>query len=244
MSFYAGIAEYYDFIFPFSKAQIDFIKTCLEEPYQNKAVLDIGCGTGDLVIALSDIGFHATGIDSDAVMLRKVEKKAKSRMESRMSFVQMDMKAISISLFKSGFDAAFCFGNTLVHLNGISEIEAFCKQIKVVLKENGMFLLQILNYDHILDHNITKLPLIENDAVTFVRDYEYDDKKNLMKFKTSLIVKETGKRIENEILLYPIRKYELDQALRKAGFTRISYYAGFDKSILQDDSLPLVAEAL
>ena len=64
-----------------------------------------------------------------------------------------------------------------------------------------------------------------------------------MSFRTILTVKETGKRIENKIYLYPLRRHELDTALEKAGFTDISYYGDFDKSKLKVDSLPLVGEA-
>jgi SAM-dependent methyltransferase len=141
------------------------------------------------------------------------------------------------------FDAVLCFGNTLVHLSGLPEIESFCKQVRAVLKDKGRFLLQILNYDHILDHNIRKLPLIENNIIVFERYYKYDDINNLIEFRTVLTVKESKKIIENTILLYPLRKQELNKALKKAGFTRVLYYGDFDKRELKEDSLPLVVEA-
>lgn len=239
MSFYSEIANYYDAIFPFNSTQLDFIKSCTRKPYKHKTILDIGCGTGDLAIALSNIGFHVTGIDYDVKMLHKARKKT----HKPVSFVGMDMKRITGHFSIPFFDIVLCFGNTLVHLTSLSEIESFCKQIKMILRDNGTFLFQILNYDHILDHNIKSLPLIENDTIAFERYYEYNSKDNLMKFRTILTIKETGKRIENEIFLYPLRKHELDEALKKACFTDISYYADFDKSKLKADSLPLVGKA-
>ncbi len=241
MSFYEEIAEYYDYIFPFNKAHIDFVKNCIDEPYMAKKVLDAGCGTGDLVIALADMGFHAIGIDDDATMLHKAGEKAKN--ETRSEFTRLDMIEIKRYFTAPAFDAVLCFGNTLVHLTGLPEIESFCKQVKAVLKDKGRFLLQILNYDHILDHNINKLPLIENNIIIFERFYDYDDKNNLIKFRTILTVKESKKIVENTILLCPVRKQELNNALKRAGFTDISYYGDFDKKELQGDSLPLVAEA-
>lgn len=239
MSFYDEIAEYYDHIFPFNRTQIQFVKSYTREPYLHKAILDIGCGTGDLAIALADTGFQVTGIDTDEKMLSKARKK----MNTPVAFIGIDMKMIAQRFVSPLFDIALCFGNTLVHLTSVLEIELLCKQIKALLQENGAFLFQILNYDHILDHNIKSLPLIENNTITFERYYTYNDIKNLMSFRTILTIKKTGKRIENEIYLYPLRRHELDTALKKAGFTDISYYGDFDKSKLKADSLPLVGEA-
>jgi ubiquinone/menaquinone biosynthesis C-methylase UbiE len=241
MSFYEEIAEFYDFIFPFNNAHINFVKSSIKEPYMAKKILDAGCGTGDLVIALADMGFHAIGIDDDAMMLHKAGEKVKN--ETRSEFTRLDMREIKRYFAAPDFDAVLCFGNTLVHLSGLPEIESFCKQVRAVLKDKGRFLLQILNYDHILDHNIRKLPLIENNIIVFERYYKYDDINNLIEFRTVLTVKESKKIIENTILLYPLRKQELNKALKKAGFTRVLYYGDFDKRELKEDSLPLVVEA-
>lgn len=75
MPFYEEIAEYYDYIFPFNREQIKFVKSSLIQPYHNKKILDVGCGTGDLVLALLKEGFAVTGIDSDQAMIQKPQTK-------------------------------------------------------------------------------------------------------------------------------------------------------------------------
>jgi glycine/sarcosine N-methyltransferase len=239
MSFYSEIAEYYDLIFPFNKAHVEFIKNCIERPYEGKTILDVGCGTGDLAIALTGIGFQVTGIDYDTEMLTEARRKVN---DSRL-FLQMDMRNLISHFNPAAFDALLCFGNTLVHLNGLAEVEVFCRNVRAVLKDRGKFLLQILNYDHILDHAVRKLPLIEDDMVRFERFYEYDAGTGILAFKTKLLIKKTRKEIENEIPLYPMRKVELEAALKKAGFADLFFYGNFDKSELKEDSLPLVVEA-
>ena len=209
--------------------------------FPGKKILDAGAGTGDLAIALIDEGFIVTGIDYDAEMLVKAMSKAQGRRN--ITFDHMDMRKISARFGPASFDAVLCFGNTLVHLTDIEEIATFLRDVKTVLKEEGVFLLQILNYDHILDHGIKELPLIENDKVRFDRNYEYDPAANLIAFKTVLTVKGTGARIVNEIPLYPIRKQELETALRAAGFRKIEWYGDFNKGERKPDSLPLVIEA-
>jgi cyclopropane fatty-acyl-phospholipid synthase-like methyltransferase len=169
---------------------------------------------------------------------------AKRKGKSNAIFLQMDMRKLAGDFDPGTFDAVLCFGNTLVHLSGYSEVEAFCTGVRKMLEDKGKLLLQILNYDYVLDRSVRKLPLIENDMVRFERFYEYDGRTNMIAFKTKLLVKETEREIENEILLYPMRKAELEATLRRAGFTDIFFYSDFDKSELREDSLPLVVEAL
>lgn len=238
MSFYEEIADYYDFIFPLNRTQIDFVKGCIKEPYQNKSILDIGCSTGDLAIALSDVDFSVTAIDSDTEMISKANKKIKN--EKNVNFFCMDMQNIKNFFEANTFDSVLCFGNTLVHLTTLSEIEDFCRQARFVLRDNAKFLIQILNYDYILNHNITKLPLIENNNISFERYYEYN---KLISFKTILTIKKSGKTIENVIYLYPLRKQELGIILKNVGFRDVSYYGDFNKRALEEKSLPLVVEA-
>nr|MBC8452812.1 methyltransferase [Spirochaetota bacterium] len=51
-TFYATLSEYYDEIFPLSKSTENFILQELANRKQLR-ILDIGCGTGSLSIALS-----------------------------------------------------------------------------------------------------------------------------------------------------------------------------------------------
>lgn len=241
MPFYEEIAEYYDYIFPFNREQIKFVKGSLIEPYHNKKILDIGCGTGDLVLALLKEGFDVTGIDSDQAMIQKAANKT---TDNPVVFTQMDMKDMTGHFNPSSFDAVLCFGNTLVHLAGMQEIEKVCKEVKRILKPNGKFLIQILNYDYIVDNKIRSLPLIDNEFITFERTYDYNSRKNLIAFKTALTVKETSKKIINKVDLFPMRKDELYLSLRNSNFYNISFYGDFNGSTLEAKSLPLVVEAV
>ncbi len=241
MPFYEEIAEYYDYIFPFNREQIKFVKRSLMEPYQNKKILDIGCGTGDLVLGLWKEGFAVTGIDSDQAMIQKAANKT---TDNPVFFTQMDMKDMTGHFTPSSFDTVLCFGNTLVHLAGMKEIEKVCKEVKSILKPNGKFLIQILNYEYIVDNKIRSLPLIDNEFITFERTYDHNSRKNLIAFKTALTVKETSKKILNKVDLFPIRKDELYLSLRNSNFYNISFYGDFNGSALEAKSLPLVVEAV
>jgi SAM-dependent methyltransferase len=52
------------------------IMAVLEGAVRGPRILDVGCGTGDLVIALARRGFHVTGVDISPVAIAAARKKA------------------------------------------------------------------------------------------------------------------------------------------------------------------------
>lgn len=242
MDFYESIAEYYDYIFPLDDGQVEFVRTSIPQPHPGKEVLDIGCGTGSLAVALAGHGFRVTGIDLDSAMVERAQ--SKGRNEASLSFLQMDMRELSGRFAPSSFDAVLCLGNTLVHLDTGEDVLSVLGASRDLLRTGGRLLLQILNYDYILDRQTPGLPTIENEQVRFERFYRYDGKDGPISFRTVLTVKTAGLVVENEIILHPLRRHQLDAMLRQAGFREISFYGTFRRGPLLPESLPLVVEAL
>src|SRR3954451_6269635 len=61
-------------------------------------VLDIGCGSGELVFALLNAGFSATGIDLSADLVAKAkERVAASSQPSRGHVIEADMTDFQLS---------------------------------------------------------------------------------------------------------------------------------------------------
>jgi hypothetical protein len=54
-------------------------------------------------------------------------------------------------------DGILCFGNTLVHLPDEAAIASFLWQSHQLVNPSGKLLIQILNYEYILDNKITAL---------------------------------------------------------------------------------------
>lgn len=239
MDFYQSIAAHYDDIFPLDEAQVAFVGAAVPGPPQKREVLDVGCGTGSLALALARDGYRVTGIDLDGTMVALAAKKGRGLPGLR--YQQMDMRSLLGVFRPSSLDAILCFGNTLVHLTQ-GDTRSFCVTSRELIKGRGRLLLQILNYDHILTARLPGLPVIENDRIRFERNYHYTEAGSLI-FRTALTVKATGALLENEVPLYPLRKNELEGLLKEAGFSEIRFYGSFRRTPLEIDSLPLVAEA-
>lgn len=236
MSFYTSIHQQYDFIFPLNPNQVSIIES---EMHPSSKILDIGCATGNLAIEIAKKGMQVNAFDLDAQMIELAKQKLNSEA---INFRVSNMLNISTDYAHQQFSGVICFGNTLVHLTNKNLIEDFIKAVNSLLKNGGKFILQILNYDYILNEKITELPVIENDKIKFVRKYEFMEN-GLLNFITHLTIKENKQVIDNQIELLPITKNEIIKILADQGFSAIQVFGNFAKMQLNETSLPLVVTA-
>ncbi|MCB2208228.1 MAG: class I SAM-dependent methyltransferase [Bacteroidetes bacterium] len=241
MNFYKSISTYYHHIFPLNIAQVAFVRQSFNETQQLE-LLDIGCGIGELSFELSRHFKKVDAIDLDESMIKKADQDFGPKARN-LNFNVFNMLEIERNFGANSMDTIVCFGNTLVHLDGPKQLLNFFRQSRSVLKKHGKLLLQIINYDRIIDQNIHFLPTIENDVIKFVRNYRLHPNQKKLDFETILTIKETGKTFENTIPLYPLRKLEIDQLLTSAGYAEIKYFGNFKREDLQENSMQLIIEA-
>lgn len=238
--FYSSISIYYSELFPYNATQLQFVKSTTGT-FLGKRILDLGCGTGELALRLANEGAFVTGVDMNKdFIIYALEKNRNENTDFRV----LNMLETSSHFDAGYFDAVICFGNTLVHLLTIGSVKKLIKSVEKVLKKGGLFLIQILNYDFILDEKLNSLPVIETEHLKFNRSYNYPEKIRLIRFKTELTVKGTGEKIVNETSLYPIRKEELRKLLDHNGFKEVEFYSDFKMNPAGGDHLPLVVSAL
>jgi glycine/sarcosine N-methyltransferase len=249
MEFYSRLTAYYDQIFPLAPEQVKFVRRHSPLRPEQTTLLDIGCATGSLAVALGRQGFRVWGLDSSAEMIRLAQEKAaraESAQDLSMStavFLTQDMRRLERAFPRTRFHALTCFGNTLVHLLSIDELQSFINQTVAILLPGGVFLLQILNYDLILDQRLTTLPLIENDVIRFERRYEFGQGRARLDFHSALCVKNTGVTMRNRIQLLALRRAQLHDLLAQAGYSGIRYYGDFFGREFDPRGLLLVAAA-
>lgn len=241
--FYTSISSYYDQIFPLNQAQIHFVNKFLSG-CEDAEVLDIGCGSGSLALALSQQNTRVQAIDFDPEMIALAEiKKKKAAFDLLPEFHQMDMLQIDQHFEEGQFDAVLCFGNTLVHLSSMETIGSFIHSVAKVLKPGGRALFQLLHYENILNKLIDTLPIIENEAIRFERHYRFSGSPKIM-FQTKLVIKSTGQEVNNSIPLFAINKQELTSLLIQTGLKDISFFGNFKGDPLQANSIPLVLSCI
>jgi 2-polyprenyl-3-methyl-5-hydroxy-6-metoxy-1,4-benzoquinol methylase len=241
MKFYESIAPYYHHIFPVKEEQVKFVKSNFVSDPSKASILDVGCAVGDMSVKLSGSFQSVIGIDLDEQLCYLAKQKAKGI--ANLEIKQENMLSLRQVFHENQFDSVICFGNTIVHLDSEIEMLEFFNAVHSVLKNNGRFMFQLVNYDRILDYAIDELPTIENDYIRFERKYVYRPDNAKIQFNTHLLVKENAQTIDNSVLLYPIRKKRLIALLETAGFNNIQAYGSFSKEPFSSDSKALVVSA-
>lgn len=101
-----------------------------------------------------------------------------------------------------------------------------------------MLLLQIVNYDRVLDRGVAALPRIDAGQTAFIRNYEIRDGE--MHFMTELSLRNGAETYRNDIVILPVRRAELAEA----GFGDVEYYGNYAGDPLTADSFHLIAKAV
>jgi len=146
----------------------------LTEKYigRDSKILDIGCGTGELVFLLSGKVSEGEiiGLDISKQMIEAAQKKKLERKINNAQFVTS--KANSIPYENERFNLVFCL-NALHHF---PDHPSFFKEISRILKKDGTFVL----LDLIKDNPIRKMWALISQSVIFrEKEVEYHSKREL-----------------------------------------------------------------
>ena len=138
-------------------------------PAPSRRVLDLGCGSGEHTRLLNSLGFEVTGVDASHSQLES------ARMaDPGGRYIQAGLTELEEGV-KAGYGGAICLGNTLPHLCEEPEVRAFFSGLASLLLPGAPFLLQLLNYDRILDRAERTFPVVlrpgeaEGESTVFLR---------------------------------------------------------------------------
>lgn len=109
-------------------------------------VLELGCGTGRVLEALLDDGFHATGLDAERRMLERARARLKG--STRLRLLQGEM--MDPPCADAVYDAVIVAANTFMHLADHEEQRRCLGAIKRVLRPEGLAILDLANPFYLL----------------------------------------------------------------------------------------------
>lgn len=215
-------------------------------------LLELGCGTGRLVIPLAQAGYHVTGVDLSPAMLRiAAEKVAAAKLAERVTLIEGDYAAAPLG---GPYRFAFCVMNTFLHLLTIEEQVAALRHWRQHLMPRGLLLLDLFHPDH--------RQLAELDG-RLVWDKTWNDPASgatVMKFvacagdparqilHVTMLYDEAAPdgTLRRTVGPYDIRymgRFEAELLLERAGYVLEAVYGGWDLSPFEGscDRLILVA---
>ena len=108
---------------------------------KDKNVLDLGCGTGSMLIEFAKLGALLTGIDFSDEMLSEADNKINFLKLKNISLRKGD---ISRYYDNKKYDLIYCICDTLNYLNETSLASHF-KNVSLLLKRDGIYTFDIIN---------------------------------------------------------------------------------------------------
>jgi SAM-dependent methyltransferase len=108
-------------------------------------IVELGCGTGRLLLPLARAGYRVTGVDISAAMLSLARNKLLAQdLEARITLVQQDIRELALG---ERFSLAFLTLNSFMHLSTTEEQLAVLGRIRQHLVRGGLLLLDLFNPD-------------------------------------------------------------------------------------------------
>lgn len=251
MSEYDQIALYYDLQFADVDADIPFYNQFALRT--GDPLLELGCGTGRVTLALGELGHTITGVDISSGMLAHAREKLAEHpdLAGKVSFVQADMRTLQLDRqYSMAFVAINSFMHMLTQRDQLQSLQA----IRRNLRAGGLLILDLFNPDQGL--------LAESDGRVELRG-TYDDPES----EGSVIVFESRRhdaahqllhltylydqvdpegrmrRTFTQMTLHYFMLAEIELLLRAGGFALEQVYGSYELDPFEDGSEKMIVVA-
>lgn len=249
------IAEFYDLVYEHiirRNKDIDFFTGFSKKT--SGRTLELGCGTGRVLIPTAVSGCEITGLDLSPYMLRICRDKLgrqPEKVQERARLIQGDMTD-----FKTGemYQLVTIPFRPFQHLISVEEQKACLECTYRHLSPGGLLILDVFHPNplrlvpnskymaEIEDVPETELPdgrklRRTNRAAFFHRDQQYND------IEIVYYVTHPNGKTQKLVQSFPMRyfyRYEVEHLLSLCGFRVVSLYGDFDKSEFSVDSPEMI----
>lgn len=246
------VADYYDF-HPAVAGRRD-IEFYLEHARkQGDPVLELGCGTGRVLIELARAGHRITGLDLAERMLDRCRKRLEAEpreVRERVRLVQGDMTAFALA---EKFRLVTIPFRPFQHLLRVEQQLACVQAVAAHLAAGGRLIVDFFQTDPRRIHDPAYLHetpsgpevalpdgrrlRVSDRVVAFHRAEQMNDVEMFYDF-----VQPDG-RVERQVFAFTVRyffRYEVEHLLARCGFRVAALYGGFDGATLRDDSPEMI----
>ncbi len=153
-TFYNNLASHYDKLFLDWQSTTHEQATILNKIFKNSGfdntahVLDCACGIGTQAIGLACLGYNVTASDISDGEIAEAKTRA-SKANVNIHFENADFCALS-KTFAEQFDIIIAMDNALPHMLTGNDLASAIKSIVNQIKDGGMFVASIRDYDALL----------------------------------------------------------------------------------------------
>jgi SAM-dependent methyltransferase len=141
---YATLARYYDL--EHGAFQDDFALYLGFAARTGSPLLEFGCGTGRLLVALAEAGFDITGVDVSPAMLDLARAKLAGRpgLPGKVDLVQADAREVDLP---GRYALAFWALNSIMHLPSQADQQRALARAHALLRGGGLLILDLFQPD-------------------------------------------------------------------------------------------------
>ena len=219
-----------------------------------RTALELGCGTGRVLLPLAEAGCHVVGLDKSAALLAIARRKialhghapnAAADLPLPVRLVQADMT--SFQLARTEVDFTYVVSNTLMHLTTQAEQLMALQCANRHLRAGGLLLIDLFNPD------VAYLEAISGNQE--LADWWEDEESGARVLKWTTRYLDAARQLQDTIFVYeeifpdgrnvqtrlafPLRFWWPDEGamlLEQAGFAVDEIYGDFDGSPYRPDS--------
>jgi SAM-dependent methyltransferase len=243
---YNVVAEFYDYVVPYrNRSDVDFFVGLAVE--SKGSVLEIGCGTGRVLIPTARAGIEIVGLDNSPAMLAVCTEKLKrepQEVQARVRLVQRDMRSFDL---KQKFALITTPFRPFQHLVEVEDQLSCLTSIRGHLEKESKLILDLFNPDlRRLAH------FAENPEPRWEEEPEFtmpDGRRVIRRIKVTsghLLDQTLDLELHHDITHPDGRqerlsqyfrtryffRFEIEHLLARAGFRVENVYAGYDRSPL------------
>ena len=234
-----NFVEYYDELYPVSLAQQTFYETLAQKYPHPAKVLSIGCGTGVLCHRLAKDAVDVTGLETHRELLDSASLKYRNQLMS-LRYFQMSTLEMTRFLGKKFYNIISCLNSRIIFIHDKTLMRKFFFDCKELLADGGKVVLQLFNFEKYKNSAKCCLPELSSARVRYksvlskCQDGNYFIDSFLEKNNKSMPVYEQAK-------VYPLRKSEIEEFSKEAGFKSAQFFSGYDGLSSYEDSDYLLA---
>jgi ubiquinone/menaquinone biosynthesis C-methylase UbiE len=251
---YARLARYYDLqhatYTPDVSMYQQFAAQCHAGHPGGAPILEIGCGTGRVMIPLVEAGYRVVGVDESPEMLSIARSRLAEKPAGRWQLIEADMRALELP---ERFAMAFIALNTFLHN---------------LTRDNQLAML-LAARRHLLVDGLLIVDLPPNDELAYQPDDgEFEFEATLMDPATNIVTdkfvasrvfwadqsqelsyrldEKTPGGVHSQTVTFRLRhvfRHEMELLLLHAGFTHCQWFGDYDQSPYCEGSPRMIAVA-
>jgi len=252
----AEFAEIYDAVFA-DRDDTEFWRA-MAAASGSGPVLEIGCGTGRVLLPLARAGYETTGLDLSVAMIERCRTNVRAealQVRDRIRLLVADMTSFDVGQRFTMIASPYA---SFQHLLTVEQQLACLERCRLHLAPRGRLVLDLSNPNPAPASRLREEPFGDEQEASFAEwsegrqirwwmtlvDYDYAQQSNEYTMTFEIVAPDgSSRRVVAGFALRYLFRYELEHLLVRAGFRLIALYGDCDRSPLAADSVGMIAVA-